>query len=455
MLQLRKLKQFLVWAHFDRAVAFSVLVKMWGLISGPVTIFLIASRFKPVVQGYYYTFNSLLALQVFVELGLGYVLTQFASHEWSHLEVNQQGLVVGKHEAMSRLSGLVRFSMRWYAVASLVLSLGLVVGGSVFFSKPSNVDVRWFAPWICLCVLSSAKLCLLPIMSILEGCHQVKQVYQCRLAESVAMTFALWSVIILGGGLWSASASIFAGFVCTSLYLYIRYKQFFSSILNAAVTTQIDFKREVWPMQWRIAISWMCGYFTFSLFTPILFYYQGAVVAGQMGMTWSLVSALSAIASSFVYTKAPAFGSLAARSDFSMLDSLFYRTMTASVVAAVLGGCVIELAVIVINQLQMPLSNRLLGPLPTALLLVATIVLQISFAQSTYLRAHKQEPFLVISILSGVVVGGLSLFFAKYWGATGVAAAYLGSSLIITIPLGTLIWFRCRSSWHGVPQEIS
>ena len=38
-------------------------------------------------------------------------------------------------------------------------------------------------------------------------------------------------------------------------------------------------------MQWKIAISWTSGYLAFQLFTPLLFRYQNATVAGQMGMT--------------------------------------------------------------------------------------------------------------------------------------------------------------------------
>jgi hypothetical protein len=36
-----------------------------------------------VEQGFYYTFGSVLALQVFVKLGLVTVIVQMASHEWN------------------------------------------------------------------------------------------------------------------------------------------------------------------------------------------------------------------------------------------------------------------------------------------------------------------------------------------------------------------------------------
>ena len=63
-------------------------------------------------------------------------------------------------------------------------------------------------------------------------------------------------------------------------------------------------------MQWRIALSWVSGYFIFSLFTPIIFHYYGPVTAGQFGMTWSVIGMVAAIAGPWLYTKAPKFGML-------------------------------------------------------------------------------------------------------------------------------------------------
>ena len=64
----------------DKAVFYGLLSKLWSLCSGPVTAIIIATKFTPEIQGYYYTFATILALQVFIELGLGKVILQFASH---------------------------------------------------------------------------------------------------------------------------------------------------------------------------------------------------------------------------------------------------------------------------------------------------------------------------------------------------------------------------------------
>ena len=51
--------------------------------------------------------------------------------------------------------------------------------------------------------------------------------------------------------------------------------------LVSGATEKISWRKEVFPMQWKIALSFMSGYFVFQLFTPVLFHYQGAEVASQ------------------------------------------------------------------------------------------------------------------------------------------------------------------------------
>ena len=64
------IRKFLTRFGVDGAVGFAVASKIWQLLTGPITQFLLVVRFTPALQDYYYAFNNLLGLQVFVELGL-------------------------------------------------------------------------------------------------------------------------------------------------------------------------------------------------------------------------------------------------------------------------------------------------------------------------------------------------------------------------------------------------
>jgi hypothetical protein len=57
-------------AEVDKAVVFAVAAPVLRIVSGPVSALLMIRFFTPEIQGFYFTFGSLAALQVLLELGL-------------------------------------------------------------------------------------------------------------------------------------------------------------------------------------------------------------------------------------------------------------------------------------------------------------------------------------------------------------------------------------------------
>src|SRR5438045_8803150 len=88
----------------DRAVGFSVLARFWSSAAGLVTVALIARFLSPPEQGYYYTFGSLVALQIIFELGFSFVILQLASHERANLTISNASEISGDATAHGRLA---------------------------------------------------------------------------------------------------------------------------------------------------------------------------------------------------------------------------------------------------------------------------------------------------------------------------------------------------------------
>jgi hypothetical protein len=133
----------------DNAIAFTVLARGWGSLAGLVTVVLIARFLTRAQQGYYYTFGSLIALQIVFELGFSFVILQMASHERAHLTFSPDGQISGDAVAHSRLASVLQETIRWYTVAAVLMAAFLLIAGSYFFSAhqtPGEV-VAWRIPW--------------------------------------------------------------------------------------------------------------------------------------------------------------------------------------------------------------------------------------------------------------------------------------------------------------------
>jgi O-antigen/teichoic acid export membrane protein len=434
----------------DRAIGFTILARGWASLAGLVTVSLIARFLSPAEQGYYYTFGSLIALQIVFELGFSFVILQMASHERAHLTFSAGGLISGDPVAHARLASILQKTLRWYTSAALLLAGFLLIAGSYFFSthQHGSDNVSWHFPWYAAALAATLTFQVDPILSFMEGCGFVHNVARLRLAQAVTGSVLAWLALAAHHGLFAPAMIIAGNAGVASIWLFRKRDLLMPLLRHKSVEYRIRWMKEVWPFQWRIAVSWLCGYFIFQLYNPVLFAFRGAVAAGQMGMSLSLAGALSAVAVSWMNTKAAPFGAMIARKEFSQLDHLFFKTLWQSLSVCAAGALVVWLGVIYINWTHLPFANRLLDPISIGILMVTSVLNVIINAEALYLRAHKQEKFLLNSVLGALLVAPSTYFLGKSFGAFGVVAGSLAIGVFMGLPLGTYTFFKYRRIWH-------
>lgn len=434
----------------DRAIAFTVLGRGWASIAGLVTVALIARFLTPAQQGYYYTFGSLVALQIVFELGFSFVILQMASHERAHLTITPEGAISGDPIAHDRLASVLQKTVRWYTSAAALLAIFLFVAGAHFFSTyhRGGEQISWRFPWYADVLAATMTFQIDPILSFMEGCGFVANVARTRLVQAMVGSSLAWLALLSHHGLF-APAMVIAGTAIVALIWLFQNRRLLVSLLRRNPGNhRIDWMKEVWGFQWRIAISWLCGYFIFQLYNPVLFAYHGAVVAGQMGMSLSLSTALTTVAVSWVNTKAAPIGTMIARKEYAELDHVFFRALKQACGVAAAGAMVAWLLDLYLNWARLPLAHRLLDPISFGILLTFPLMNVITSSQGLYLRAHKQEKFLWISVLSAILIGCSTLLLGRPFGALGVIIGSWLSGLIMGIPLCTYTFFKYRRIWH-------
>jgi hypothetical protein len=434
--------------NLDRAALYAMLFRSLGIVTGPITVLVIAAAFTPELQGYYYTFIAVLSMQALIELGLGTAIQQVASHEWARLEKDERGGIRGDADALSRLNTVARFALKWYAAAGAIALLALGAGGYYFFAaSPGQPDLAWEVPWILLAVLTGLNLLLSPGLPILEGCNQVAHVYRFRLFQGILIRMALWLAMLLGGGLWALVLERgLALFLCVLFYV-TRFARFFSDLLAKRELRRRFWREEIWPLQWRFAVVWISGFLP-TLFIPALFAIQGPVEAGRIGMTWSIVSALMAVSFAVIIARMPRFAICIAKKEFGDLDRLFRLCLRSAVILFLAGSLVFIAALFLLDAGEYDLAGRFLPVLPTTLFLAAVFLQLIRFAFGTYLRAHKREPYLLLSVIEAAITLSILYPLAKHHGATGLGFGFLLVGALLSYP-AYAIFKRCRTDWHG------
>jgi O-antigen/teichoic acid export membrane protein len=439
----------------DGAIAFTILSRVIQAGGGVITLIFIAKCLTKVEQGYYYTFGSILAIQVFFELGLTGIITQFVAHENANLIWNDKISFHGSEESSSRLSSLLRFTIKWFSVIAVLLFFGLLISGYLFFGKfgKNDISVEWQIPWIILSVTTSLSLMVSPILAFFEGLGRVKEVAKIRLLQQIVQLALVLVFFSLGFKLFSSPIAAILAFAIVPVWILFSSKiKLLTFIWNKLGEWQVNYRLEIFPFQWKIALSWISGYFIFQLFNPVLFATEGPVVAGQMGMTLTVLSSIYALAYSWISTKVPAFSSLIAQKDYKKLDVLFNKTLTQSAILNAFALTMFFVFIFLLRFFQLKIAgkniaDRFLPFLPMLFMMIPIMLNHIVGSWATYLRCHKKEPMLLPSIVMGCLCCISTIGLGNYFGVIGITFGYM----ILTI--FTFIWTYFifttkKKEWH-------
>jgi len=406
-----------------------------------------------IEQGYYYTFGSIIAIQIFFELGLNTIITQYAAHENAHLNINDKFEFEGSIYYKSRIASLLRFSIKWYSFFSIFLIISLVIAGFIFFNKYNNTNkINWFLPWILLSTSTGLNLFISPIIAFLQGIGKIKEVARYQLIGQILRLIFVWSGLYLGLGLYVLGIGSFCYFLIISITITNKYFKLLYNIIKIELTEKISYVNEILPFQWKIAISWISGFFIFQLFNPVLFATVGPQVAGQMGLTLAALNGISTLSLAWINTKVPYFSSLIAKKNYIELDYNFNLALKQSLIINIFLLIILFLIIVSFHFFNITiggknLSDRFLGFLPLLFMTIPIILNQLVTSWATYLRCHKKEPYLIISIIVGLLSTLSTLILGSFYGVIGITFGYMLINILM-LPWTYLIFINKKKEWH-------
>ncbi|RRQ45331.1 lipopolysaccharide biosynthesis protein [Chryseobacterium sp. SC28] len=433
----------------NTAVIFTVASRLVQGAGGFLSIFFVVRFLNKIEQGYFYTFGSILALQVFFELGLTSIITQFTAHEFAKLNFKSQERLEGDPVSLSRISSLLHLSVKWFSVLSLCLFVVLSLFGYIFFSHYGKDPINWFYPWIILVFTSSVNLLLTPILSFLEGLGKVKEIALIRLVQYTLQACLVLSLLSLNFHLFSSPIANFLSLLVIPIFIFFSYrKNVLINIWKNIGSERVNYKKEILPFQWKISLSWISGYFIYQLFNPVVFATEGAIVAGQMGLSLAIFNGIQSISLSWLNTKIPSFSVLIANEEYSKLDRIFRNTVLQSTVVSFLGVLVFLFFLYISSLYNFDFSKRFLSFTLLSLLGFSIIVNQFVAGLAIYLRCHKKEPFLYFSIVIAILIGVGIFLFGRFFGIWGIILWYSFVIVGLSLPWAIFIFLKKRREWH-------
>lgn len=408
--------------NYDRRGALaSVALKLWSILVGPLQTALVLAFVAPQTQGLWYALSSLQRFQALLELGMGVTLASAIARR----PIVQAG-------------AWLRFGKRWH--------IGMAIGW-LFLAGPLGAYWLWqqagpsiLVPWLALVLASALGMPPLPNLIALEARQHVAAISLFRTAQGILSRLISWGALALGGGLWAQSLERMVASVLAWAWLWQLQRRPQSPIAHAHQELQmaaqtapsLNYRSDIFPLQWRIAAATAGGSLPFAFLIPISIQATSTLEGGRMGATLGLLGGLQGMAWALLTPVFPAIGRLLAEKQSAQAAQQLQHTAFIATGAFILGTIALMVA------LYWPyLAQRLCEPLPTLLLSTAFILRFIREIYASWCRADLRPVTWPVDVLEGLWVVAL----LSFWGSTllkicGIFVLSSLMNLLLSLALG-------------------
>lgn len=423
--------------------------QLWRLVSGPITMLLIPLFLSPEQQGYWYLFGSLSALSIFADLGFSNIILQFSAHEYAFLNFTEDGLLDGEEIYKKKLGSFFRFTLKWITTVCILVFPIIYVIGILFFIRDKVLNI-YLLPWSIFAIGALIIFFNNSILSFIEGLNKIEVIQRIRFWVAIIQTGVLAFTLILGGNIYALAFSMLLSSSSIFISIFGRFRKLLSQLINVSKGFAYPWRKEIVPLFLKYALSFSSGYFIFQIYTPLMHYFHGPVYSGKVGITLSLVTAIFSMSNIWMYTITPQINILISQKLWFNLDSIFIKRLLLSIGTYLF----ITLGVFVFitlfgNIWIIPrVISRFLPSISLVILLACYLIQLIINSWALYLRGHKQEPYVIPSIISAIWIAITTFIVGKYlspiWFFIGFFTSYFWAT-----PVCYIIYRKCKVLWHG------
>jgi len=430
----------------SKSLLFILIQRIWQGLGGVLTIFFIAHTLTSDMQGWFYSFASITSLYVLFELGLSSAIIQTSARFFVGLRWQSEGRVAG--EGVEDFKAFISNSIKMYIKFAFLFFLVAFAIGFFIFHQKSGLFLNgrmWLWPWIALLVGTAINIIMLPFFAVVEGSGEISEVYGVRLLQGFIGSIFCWLVLLAGGNLWALSMMPIFSIFISSLWLIKNRPQLFKFIFFNITTKKFNWLKEVWPLQWRITITWIGLFLMSQLCTPILFYFQNSIVAGQMGLSLTIVHMLGILSQSWITRRIPTMTQAVAKREWRLLDGLFKKELMRSLIVFVLGATILLIAHIIISQSVYAI--RVLDFWQFLGLLIFSFFYHLNIALAIQLRSFQEEPLLWIFLFGGIAIVICLVLAAKYSSVSELILLMTILQVAIISPLSFFVWHHKNNEY--------
>ena len=325
----------MVTFKIDRDILYVALYRVFQVGSVGLTSILIPFFVDEVEQGIYFIFINLVAAQLLFELGLNQAVLQVSSHITDRGSIGYRALITWLDATYKRIA------LKFYLTISLVGASYLYM-----FTPKEYFYVIYF--WLLIALFVSLGLSVTYRYAMIESESNVALSYRGRFISLFFSALCVWVLLFFEFRL----ISVVIGYVIQSLVTYAWLKKNYPVAKQASkICDHHLYISEVQGIKNKFALSFIGGYIGFNSVVPVVYALVSPEDAGRVGLSLSLFSAVTLVASSFVTAKNVSMANLISTGSYQELNAGFARYFWLSVGASVCFALGVFALIAVLNKL--------------------------------------------------------------------------------------------------------
>ncbi|QWD96919.1 lipopolysaccharide biosynthesis protein [Polynucleobacter sp. MG-6-Vaara-E2] len=411
----------------DKAVIFSVINKVWSVLSGILSIYFLTKYLNDNEMGYYYLISSILGIQIIFEGGFSSALMTYYS-KYRDISLYKNG----------ELKKLLKYAKKWYINISALFLLIVSVFGYLFISL-KGITGFWEYPWFLSVTLTSLSILFLPYITLLESLGHLGSIQGYKLNFAIIGSISSWLLIANGFGIYSI-ACILLFSIFRDMLICIIYRNKLKIILNSNhCEKKIFIFSELKVMKNKLAISNLSMYFGFNLFIPVIYYYYDSETAGKMGLTWSALTAIQGIGAAILYTKYPLLVELVHKKIYSQAKKEWFKISLFSTIIVLICLIVFNIIYLIMKFNNIYIIEKFTNLTTIFILIIGILALQLINCLNIAIRSFGKELLMNVNLICNFITGLMIILMGKNYSVIGIATAFTSVILIISLPWEIII----------------
>lgn len=357
------------------------------MLYGGAFLILVPYNLTMIEQGYWFTLVALGAMNRLADMGFLQLVLTYSAHAKIAGSVQQDEVACFTSEWRNKV-------LAWVFPLIFVIGLGILS----FESFDSNIILAWAWYVIALAIMFHLNYLLAEI----EGRGGVAFSHFSRGSVYLIATIITAIFLPYSQSLLVLPLGIFFG--CILVLTWVNYKRLRVAPVNSGpVTTSKKLKSEFVQLFKNTSLSWTGGYLGTHAIVPLVYVFLGPVASGLAGMTLNVFMALQNFANVFLISIISVVTGHVATKSQGLARTILVRGLFKSL------GVFIVLSLVLVLLLNLfpdhVIALRMLNDENLIYLSVGFgFQIIVSFI-AIYIRAHKHEPFALMSIITSILGG--------------------------------------------------